>query len=118
MVVALSDDAGKPFPVHPTAVPMQVFFNKSKLAARYNGQGQVYAENQFLSVVITFDMDKKTWSASADDVSLVDELPFAPEYLEAPSLRIATLGLSLGGGQADLPGTGWALAHVKLEKLD
>ena len=118
VMVTLADETGKPLSVHPTAVPMQVFFNKNKLAARYNGQGQVYGENQFLSVEITFDLDKKTWSASADDVLLADELPFPPEYLEASMLHIATLGLFLGGGQVDLPGTGWALAHMKLEKLD
>lgn len=116
--VTLVDDAGKGLDCHPTAWPLQVFFTKDKLLAQHNAPGLSYGETQLFAVEITFDLDKKIWSASVDGMPMVTDLPFPQTYLDAQNLRISTLGISAGGGTGEPSGSSYALAHVKLVQLD
>ncbi len=118
MHVTLLGENGKPMEGHPSVIPLQVVFTKDKIQAAHSAPAEGYMDNEIYEIEMTFDLDKKTWSASVNGASLLDERPFPENHLTAPSLRIGDLSFKSQGGLGDRAGSIWALTAVKMVKLD
>lgn len=115
--MTLVDEKGKPLEGHASALPLIVAFTKDKIVALHNAPTEPYVENQLYTVEMTVDMDQKVWSASVDGSPLVEGRPL-PDTATQAGVRIGDVSFKSQGGLGDVADSEWALANVKLVKMD
>lgn len=117
--VALASSEGRPITpkLPPEKMPLRVSFTDKGMVRAVDrsdgGELIPYEVDSPCEFVITFDLDAKTWSASANGAFLVENLAF-PEQLTAsfPALMIQSITISGSG----VPGTGIALSDVRFTR--
>lgn len=115
--LTLVDGKGKPLEGHASALPLIVAFTRDKIMASHNAPTEPYVENQVYTVEMIVDLDQKIWGVSVDGSPLVEGRPL-PEIAMQAGVRIGDVSFKSQGGLGDVAGSEWALAGVKLVKMD
>ncbi len=118
-IVVLGDESGQRIQQHWANTPLTVFFKKGNLQATGKSAtplaisfGDVY------TVIISFDLDAKTWSVTANGASIVDTAQFPEQFQNSASLQVIGLEFGSLGGRSDRPGGVYALQDVKMTRAD
>lgn len=117
--IVVLGDGGKRLPQHWTQVPLTVSFRNGKMWVPGKDTSPMpVISGETYEVTIRFDLDTKTWSASANGAALVDGQPFPEAFQSLGNLQVIGLEFGCIAGRFDQPGGVYAIKNVRMTRGD
>lgn len=118
--VNFENESGAAGSIHPSTRPLTVLFRGDQVRSNTKGTSSVsVVYGTPFTVKMTCDLDANVWSATVDGTPIVENVPFSEAFLAAyPNRKILNLEFGSLGGEGHAPAGTFAIANVKMERLD